>query len=209
MRVVIFSRVSTQAQDYQRQTDELLEYASKMGYSVQRIFEEKISGAKKNEERTELMAMMAFIKSSQIEKVLTWELSRIGRDALSVLQVIELLNEAKVSLFIKNYNLETLNPDGTINVLSQFMAQVLNSVYMMERLAIVQRLQSGYKQHRALNRPVGRKPGVQIKSDEQFLKENKDVAKLLKQGYAVRKIMKLENKSSGTVQKVKKMINVL
>lgn len=208
MKVVIFSRVSTQIQDYTRQTDELLEYASKMGYTVQRIFEEKVSGAKKNEERKELMAMMEYIENNKIEKVLTWELSRIGRDAISVLQVIELLNEAKVSLFIKNYNLETLNPDGTINVLSQFMAQVLNSVYMMERLAIVQRLQSGYKQHIALNRPVGRKPGVQIKSDEQFLKENKDVAKLLKQGYAVRKIMKLENKSSGTVQKVKKMINV-
>ncbi len=208
MRVVIFSRVSTLAQDYQRQTDELLEYANKMGYNVEQIFEEKISGAKKNEERKELMAMMTYIKNNKIEKVLTWELSRIGRDAISVLQVIELLNEAKVSLFIKNYNLETLNPDGTINVLSQFMAQILNSVYMMERLAIVQRLQSGYKQHIALNRPVGRKPGVQIKSNEQFLKENKEVAKLLKQGYAVRKIMKLENKSSGTVQKVKKMINV-
>jgi DNA invertase Pin-like site-specific DNA recombinase len=206
MKVVIFSRVSTQIQDYTRQTDELLEYASKMGYSVERIFEEKISGAKKNEERKELMSMMDFINNNKIEKVLTWELSRIGRDAISVLKTIELLNQAKVSLFIKNYNLETLNPDGTINVLSQFMAQVLNSVYMMERQAIVQRLQSGYKKHLALNRPVGRKPGVQIKSDEQFLEENKEVAKLLKQGYAVRKVMKLTDRSSGTVQKVKKLV---
>jgi DNA invertase Pin-like site-specific DNA recombinase len=102
MKVVIFSRVSTQIQDYTRQTDELLEYASKMGYSVERVFEEKISGAKKNEERKELMAMMTYIKNNKIEKVLTWELSRIGRDAISVLQVIELLNQAKVSLFIKN-----------------------------------------------------------------------------------------------------------
>jgi DNA invertase Pin-like site-specific DNA recombinase len=208
MKVVIFSRVSTQIQDYTRQTDELLEYASKMGYSVERIFEEKISGAKKNEERKELMAMMDYIKKQKISKILTWELSRIGRNAVSVLQVIEMLNASKVSLYIKNYNLETLNPDGTVNPLSQFMVQILNSVNEMERFAIVQRLQSGYKQHIALNRPVGRKPGIQIKSDEQFLKENKDVAKLLKQGYAVRKIMKLENKSSGTVQKVKKMINV-
>ena len=208
MKVVIFSRVSTQIQDYTRQTDELLEYASKMGYSVERIFEEKISGAKKNEERKELMAMMDYIKKQKISKILTWELSRIGRNAVSVLQVIEMLNASKVSLYIKNYNLETLNPDRTVYPLSQFMVQILNSVNEMERFAIVQRLQSGYKQHIALNRPVGRKPGIQIKSDEQFLKENKDVAKLLKQGYAVRKIMKLENKSSGTVQKVKKMINV-
>jgi DNA invertase Pin-like site-specific DNA recombinase len=73
---------------------------------------------------------------------------------------------------------------------------------------IDQRLIGGYSAARKNGIKVGRKKGVQIKSDEQFLKENKDVAKLLKQGYAVRKIMKLENKSSGTVQKVKKMINI-
>lgn len=206
VRVVIFSRVSTMAQDYQRQTDELLDYASKMGYSVKRIFEEKISGAKKNEERKELMAMMEYIKSNQIEKVLTWELSRIGRSAVQVLQVIEMLNQAKVSLFIKNYNLETLNQDGTVNPLSQFMVQILNSVNEMERQTIVSRLRSGYAAHRNAGRKVGRKPGVQIKTEEQFLQENKDVIKLLKQGYSVRKVMKLTDKSNGTVQKVKKLI---
>lgn len=206
VKVLIFSRVSTLAQDYQRQTDELLEYAYKMGYSVEKVFEEKISGAKKNEERKELMAMMTFIKSNQIEKVLTWELSRIGRNAVQVLQVIEMLNEAKISLYIKNYNLETLNQNGTINPLSQFMVQILNSVNEMERFAIVQRLQSGYRQHIALNRPVGRKPGIQIKSETDFLKENKEAIKLLKQGFSIRKVMKLTDRSSGTVQKVKKLI---
>ena len=208
MRVVIFSRVSTLAQDYQRQTDELLDYATKMGYSVERIFEEKISGAKKNEERKELMAMMSYIKSNQIEKVLTWELSRIGRNAIQVLQVIEMLNEAKVSLYIKNYNLETLNPDGTVNPLSQFMVQILNSVNEMERQTIVQRLRSGYTAARKNGTKVGRKTGVQVKTDEEFLKENKEVAKLLKQGYSVRKVMKLTDRSSGTVQKVKRFTSL-
>ena len=206
VKVVIFSRVSTLAQDYQRQTDELLEYADKMGYSVEKVFEEKISGAKKNEERKELMAMMTYIKSNRIEKVLTWELSRIGRNAVQVLQVIEMLNEAKISLYIKNYNLETLNSNGTINPLSQFMVQILNPVNEMERFAIVQRLQSGYRQHIALNRPVGRKPGIQIKSETDFLKENKEAIKLLKQGFSIRKVMKLTDRSSGTIQKVKKLI---
>ncbi len=205
-RVVIFSRVSTQAQDYQRQTEELLEYANKMGYSVEKVFEEKISGAKKNEERKELMAMMSFIKSNQVEKVLTWELSRIGRNAVQVLQVIEMLNDAKISLYIKNYNLETLNPNGTVNPLSQFMVQILNSVNEMERQTIVQRLRSGYSSARSKGIKVGRKTGVQVKSDDQFLKENKEVAKLLKQGFSVRKVMKLTDRSSGTVQKVKKLI---
>ncbi len=206
LKVIIFSRVSTLAQDYQRQTDELLEYADKMGYSVEKVFEEKISGAKKNEERKELMAMMSYIKSNQIEKVLTWELSRIGRNAVQVLQVIEMLNDAKISLFIKNYNLETLNPNGTVNPLSQFMVQILNSVNEMERQTIVQRLRSGYSAARSKGVRVGRKTGVQVKSDDQFLKENKEVAKLLKQGFSVRKVMKLTDRSSGTVQKVKKLI---
>jgi DNA invertase Pin-like site-specific DNA recombinase len=206
VRVVIFSRVSTQAQDYKRQTEEILEYANKMGYSVEKVFEEKISGAKKNEERKELMAMMSFIKSNQIEKVLTWELSRIGRNAVQVLQVIEMLNDAKISLYIKNYNLETLNPNGTVNPLSQFMVQILNSVNEMERQTIVMRLRSGYSSARSKGIKVGRKTGVQVKSDDQFLKENKEVAKLLKQGFSVRKVMKLTDRSSGTVQKVKKLI---
>ena len=206
VKVIIFSRVSTLAQDYQRQTDELLEYADKMGYSVEKVFEEKISGAKKNEERKELMAMMTFIKSNQIEKVLTWELSRIGRNAVQVLQVIEMLNEAKISLYIKNYNLETLNSNGTINPLSQFMVQILNSVNDMERQTIVMRLRSGYSAARSKGIRVGRKTGVQVKSDDQFLKENKEAAKLLKQGFSVRKVMKLTDRSSGTVQKVKNLI---
>lgn len=206
VKVIIFSRVSTLAQDYQRQTNELLEYADKMGYSVEKVFEEKISGAKKNEERKELMAMMSFIKSNRIEKVLTWELSRIGRNAVQVLQVIEMLNEAEISLYIKNYNLETLNSNGTINPLSQFMVQILNSVNEMERQTIVQRLRSGYSAARNKGIKVGRKSGVQVKSNDQFLKENKEVAKLLKQGFSVRKVMKLTDRSSGTVQKVKKLI---
>ena len=206
VKVIIFSRVSTLAQDYQRQTDELLEYADKMGYSVEKVFEEKISGAKNNEERKVLMAMMSYIKSNRIEKVLTWELSRIGRNAVQVLQVIEMLNEAKISLYIKNYNLETLNPNRTINPLSQFMVQILNSVNEMERQTIVQRLRSGYSAARSKGIRVGRKTGVQVKSDDQFLKENKEVAKLLKQGFSVRKVMKLTDRSSGTVQKVKKLI---
>ncbi|MFY9282332.1 MAG: hypothetical protein WBK38_01960 [Bacteroidia bacterium] len=88
------------------------------------------------------------------------------------------------------------------------MVQILNSVNEMERLAIVQRSKSGYIAARKNGTKVGRKPGVQVKSDEQFLSENKEVAKLLKQGYSVRKVMKLTDRSSGTVQKVKRSISI-
>jgi DNA invertase Pin-like site-specific DNA recombinase len=85
------------------------------------------------------------------------------------------------------------------------MVQILNSVNEMERQTIVQRLRSGYTAAIKKGTKVGRKTGVQIKTDEQFLQENKEVVKLLKQGYSIRKVMKLCDKSSGTVQKVKKI----
>lgn len=71
-----------------------------------------MSGAKKNEERKELTALLAYVRAHNINKVLVTELSRLGRDTLQVLTAIEKLNKAKVSLYIMNYNIETLTHDG-------------------------------------------------------------------------------------------------
>ena len=205
MKVVIYSRVSTQGQDYQRQTSELTEYSEKQGWEVLNVFEEKISGGKSNEERPQLMKMIQFVKENQVDKVLCWELSRIGRNTLEVLKTIKLLNENCISLFIKNHNIETLNDKCEINPMSQFMIQILTSVSEMEKSTIRQRVKSGYDQFRKNGGKVGRKEGFK-KNEETILSENKDVVKLLKQGFSVRKVMKLTDKSSGTVQKVKKLI---
>ncbi len=207
MKVVIYSRVSTLTQDYKRLTGELKEYSKKMGFEVIKTFEEKISGGKNNEDRPKLMEMVNFIKSNHIDKVLCWELSRIGRNTIEVLKTIKLLNDNCISLFIKNYNIETLNDKCEINPLSQFMIQILTSVSEMEKTTIRQRVKSGYDNFRKNGGKVGRKEGFR-KDEETVLSENKDVTKLLRQGYSVRKIMKLTDKSSGTIQKVKKIIDL-
>ena len=205
MRVVIFSRVSTSIQDNQRQIDELREYAQKMNFNVVKVFEEKISGGKKNEERPILMEMIQFVKDNQIDKVLCWELSRIGRNTIEVLKTIELLNDNCISLFIKNYNIETLNEKCEINPLSQFMIQILTSVSQMERSQIRQRIKSGYDSFRKNGGKVGRKNGFS-KNKDILLDEHKDVVKYLRQGQSVSNTMKLTGKSSGTVQKIKKLV---
>jgi len=207
MRVIIFSRVSTSIQDNQRQIDELREYSQKMNFDVIKVFEEKISGGKKNEERPILLEMIQFVKENQINKVLCWELSRLGRNTIEVLTTIELLNENCISLYIKNYNIETLNEKCEINPLSQFMIQILTSVSQMERTQIRQRIKSGYDSFRKNGGKVGRKSGF-TKDKETLLNQHKDVVKYLRQGQSVRNTMKLTSKSSGTVQKIKKLISV-
>ena len=76
----------------------------------------------------------------------------------------------------------------------------------MERTTIRQRIKSGYDNFRMNGGKVGRKEGYR-KTEDMILEENKDVVKLLKQGYSVRKVMKLTDRSSGLVQKVKRMMS--
>ena len=62
MKVVILARVSTDKQDYNRQITELQEHCEKMGYEVIRVFANRGSGTKKNEDRSEIMEMLAYIE---------------------------------------------------------------------------------------------------------------------------------------------------
>ena len=99
MRAVIYARVSTNIQDYQRQLYELREYATRMEYEVVKEFSEKVSGAKKIEEREALSDLLDYVESNEVDKVLIYECSRLSRRAVDFLAVIEQLIEQGVSVF--------------------------------------------------------------------------------------------------------------
>jgi DNA invertase Pin-like site-specific DNA recombinase len=210
VNAVIFSRVSSTGdrQSNERQTNELKEYAQRMGYNLVGTYEEKISGFKKTDERVVLSQLLYDIDHGiggtiKIDRVLTSELSRIARNVLSALTVIEQLNSRKVSLYIMNHNLETLNPDQSINGLAMFLCQILAGVATMEAETTRNRFQSGYRNFIASGGRVGRKQGAV--SDEDFLANHKDVLKLLKRNLSIRQISGLtNNKSLTTIMKVKK-----
>jgi DNA invertase Pin-like site-specific DNA recombinase len=205
-KAVIYSRVSSECnrQDTQRQTSELIEYAKKMGYELVGVYEEKVSGFKKNEERPIFSRMLEEIEKGTIDRVLVWELSRIGRSVIQSLQNIQLLTDKKVSIYIKNFNLETLNEDKTPNGLSLFLVQILCSVASMESQLTAARMSSGYRAFIARNgsKAVGRKAGS-IETEEEILKKHTDIVKLLKKKLSIRHISGLTNKSTNTVLKVK------
>ncbi len=205
MKVVLFSRVSTNVQDYERQVNELTNLAQNNGWIIAGSFAEKISGAKKNSERTELLHMIEFIKKNNVDKVLVSELSRLGRDTLQVLEVIEMLNAKGISLYIQNYNIETLTKEGKVNPMSQFLITILAEVSRMERKTIKERMDSGYRNYRANGGAVGRKLGYR-KSDEQIKEEYAEEIRLLKRGYSLRNIYKLTGTSVNTLRKISAII---
>ena len=205
-KVVIFARVSSTngTQDYERQINDLRTLASANNWVVEAIFAEKVSGAKKNIERLELMNMISYINSHNINKVLITELSRLGRDTLQVLQTIEILNQNRVSVFIQNYNIETLTPEGEINPMSQFLITILAEVARMERKTIRERVASGYQNFLNNGGKVGRKMGY-TKSDEAMREEYGEEIRLLKRGYSLRNTSKLTGTSINTLRKLTKL----
>lgn len=205
VRTVIFARVSTSSQEYDRQVNELTTLAANNSWSVEAVFAEKVSGAKSNMERAELLRMVAFVESNHIDKVLVAELSRLGRDTLQVLQVIEMLNNKGISLYIQNYNIETLTQEGKVNAMSQFLITILAEVARMERKTIRERIESGYQNYRANGGKVGRKVGYK-KSEDMLKEQYTEEIKLLRKGYSLRNISKLTGTSVNTIRKCKSLI---
>ena len=111
-KVCLLCRVSTQAQDYEYQISALTELCKSKGWEVVKVFANKVSGAKKNEERSEIKELVEFVKTNKVDRICATEISRIGRNTLEALKTIQTLSEHKVNLYLANYNIETLGRNG-------------------------------------------------------------------------------------------------
>ena len=204
-RICIFARVSTNVQDYERQVNELTALAQHNNWSVEATFCEKVSGAKKNADRKELSRMIEYVQAHNINKVAVTELSRLGRDTLQVLEVIEQFNKLGISLYIQNYGIETLTDNGEVNPMSQFLITILAEVSRMERKQIRERCESGYKNFRANGGKVGRKEGYR-KSESDMRDQYAEEIRLLRKGISLRNISKITGTSVNTIRKCRSLI---
>ena len=208
-KVVILARVSTNKQDYDRQIVELTDYCNRVGWEVAKVFANKVSGAKAVEERAEIVDMIEYIKANAIQRVVVLEISRLGRNTLEALKVIQTLNENGVSLYIKNYNLETLNPDGKPNPVASLITTILLEIASMERLTIQERMASGRDKYIAKCRETGVKmgrPSSYRKSDEEYKEQYSKEISLLRKGISLRNIYAITGTSVGTLRKLQAFI---
>ena len=209
VKVVLLCRVSTQAQDYERQINELADFCRRMDWQVVKVFANKISGKLTLAEREEIQELISFVKENEIDKVCCLEISRLGRNTLEALKVIQLLNEHKVSLFIKNYNLETLDEKGNVNPVASLICTILLEVASLERHTILERMSSGREQYIAKCRETGKKmgrPETYRKSDEEYKSQYAKEISLLKRGYSLRNISAITGTAIGTIRKLTKYL---
>ena len=208
-KVVLLVRVSTDKQEYQRQINELTEYCNKVAWEIVKVFSNKVSGVTKIEDREEIQSLIQFVKENKIDRVVCLEISRVGRNTLEALKIIQFLNENKVSLYVKNYNLETLDHNGNVNPITSLICTILLEISQMERLTIKERMESGRRQYIERCRKDGIKmgrPSTYRKSVEVYKEQYQKEISLLKKGYSLSNISKITGRSINTIKKVKDTI---
>ena len=205
MNAVIYARVSstTDRQNTDRQIADLKNYAQRNNIDVVEVFEEHISGAKKNDERMILRECLDFCFKNKIDTLLISELSRLGRNVDEVLANVRLCKENHLNIYFQKEQLNTFNADGTENPFLTIMIAVLGTCAQLERENIKFRLNSGRQKYINDGGKLGRKVGS-TKTIETKEIEYTDVIKELKRGTSVRRTAKLCDVSVSTVQRVKK-----
>ena len=206
---VIYARVSStgERQSTSRQVTDLTEYATRNGLSVVEVFEEHISGAKRNEERAVLCECLNYAVSNNVDVVLFSELSRCGRAVWEVLDTIRTLKDNGINAYFQKECLSLFSADGKENPYLAVMVSVLGVCAQMERENIAYRLNSGRKLAIEKGVKMGRKVGS-VKSKEQKQEEYAKVIRSLRAGKSVRDTAAICGVSVSTVQRVKKEFGI-
>ena len=207
--VVLLLRVSTNTQDYEYQRSTLTDLCKRNGWDIVHTVENKVSGAKKNEERQDIVELIDFVKNHKVDIVVATEVSRLGRNTLEALKIIEILNENKVNLYFANYGIETLLPDGSVNPIARLILTICLEISAYERNLIKYRMKAGYEDY--LKR---RKEDSSLRLGRQGYKKNEQSYRedypqelsLLRKGISLRNVQKLTGTSIGTLQKIKQYI---
>ena len=206
---IIYARVSSvgDRQNTERQISDLTSYAAYQKLQVLQIFEEKISGAKKNVERPVLLQAIDYCKQNSVSILLVSELSRLGRNAFEVLATVKDLIDSGINLYMQKEQLTLLDAEGKPTLFAPVMLAVLSTCAELERENIKFRLNSGRKLYIERGGKLGRKVGS-VKSLEQKKEQYKDIISYLKRGYSIRNVAKLTGKGISTVQRIKADFNL-
>lgn len=205
MRAVVYARVSSMndRQSTDRQVADLMAYAEFSRLEVINVFEEKISGAKRNSERPILIEALEFCRKEHVDMLLVSELSRLGRNAFEVLETVKGLVDDKINLYLQKEKITLLDEDRQPSLFAPIMIATLSTCAQLERENIKFRLNSGRQLYIERGGKLGRKQGS-VKSMEKKKEEYKDVISYLKKGISVRNVAKLSGKSVSTVQRIRK-----
>lgn len=148
MAKVGYARVSTTGQSLDTQLEALS--------SCEKVFREKISGAK--DDRPELQAMLEFVREGDIVHVT--KLDRLARNTRHLLEISEYLQGKSVALNILNIGINTATPTGKL------MLTMIGAIATFERELMLERQAEGIALAKLKGKYQGRKATARSKTQE-------------------------------------------
>jgi DNA invertase Pin-like site-specific DNA recombinase len=151
-KICLYARVSTDMQTggLESQVRALRGYCRHNNIIEAELFtDENQSGAKSS--RPALDRMMALVRSKEVDKVICYSLSRLGRSTTHLLKLMDEMNNMGVKFISLSERLETETPAG------RMIFTVLAAVSQLERELISERVRNGLANARAKGKQIGRK----------------------------------------------------
>ena len=168
------------------------------------LFTDIVSGSIPFEDREKGKDLMKAIQSGEIDYVSVSSIDRLGRNLYNILTTLEFFKENGIILKVDNLGIESLI-NGKENSAFKLIISVMANIAEMERESILERQREGIALAKLKGIYKGRVLGSK-ESEEDFLAKYKEVAKSLKKGNSVRDTAKICKVSTGTVQKVKRLM---
>jgi DNA invertase Pin-like site-specific DNA recombinase len=204
-KVVIFIRKSTLIQEYEHQENLLIDVCKKNNWQILETIRETISGTKKNEDREGIQQLKNVVLQKKPQIVVCWEISRISRTSLGFHQLLSFLTDNKVSLYIQNLNLQTLDEDGKENHITGLILSLMAEIAKMETITLKTRVKVALQNLKDKGVVLGR-PKNTGDNKEKTLKKYPEVIKYLEKGLSIREVSRLTNTSVNTTLKVSQLI---
>jgi DNA invertase Pin-like site-specific DNA recombinase len=142
LALVGYSRVSTDGQHLELQTDALREV------QCDRVFSDIASGSVRD--RPQLQAALDFLRAG--DTLIVWRLDRLGRSLSHLLKVIEGLEERGIEFRSVTENIDTTSATGRL------VLHLFGALAQFERSLLQERTKAGLAAARARGRKGGRKP---------------------------------------------------
>ena len=207
MKVLGYIRVSSKKQvkgySLKLQRDKIKEYCKFKDYSLLEIYEDKGISGMSIEKRDGYKEMITYLKENEIDGVVVWSLSRLGRKMKDVISFLDELKSYGISFFSIKENI------GNDDKIGSLIMNILSSINEFEVETIRERIKDVKQENKSKGLVYGKEMygfnncnGKIVKNEEEF-KVIKRVKNLRSRGYSWRKISNRLN-SDGIKSKVGK-----
>jgi DNA invertase Pin-like site-specific DNA recombinase len=157
-RVAIYVRVSTDGQSTKAQEYELRQFAQNRGWSVTRVYADKMSGATKS--RPALDELMLDCRKRTVDAVLVWKFDRFARSLRHLVTALDEFKRLGIDFVSATEGIDTTVPSG------ELVFQIFGAIAQFERTLIGERVKAGLAQAIRNGKRIGRPPIKKLNETE-------------------------------------------